>query len=304
MPLITRRSFLRGSGASALSLGGLGGYAMGIEPGLMLQVTRYAPRPVNWPDNLQLRIAVIADIHACEPWMSAARVREICLAANALQPDLTVLLGDFVGAHHMVTGPVMPDEWGESLSVLRAPLGVHAVLGNHDWWHGALPRMRGDQGESVRKALKAAHINVMENDAVRLHKNGQPFWLFGLADQMAVRIRRENFQGMDDLSATLRKIGSDTAPAILLAHEPFIFDRVSDRIALTLCGHTHGGQLNIPFLPSPATRRVRPEWIYGHVVEGNRHMIVSAGLGTSIFPIRFLRPPEIVDVQLGHQALV
>lgn len=303
MTLITRRGLLRMGGAGMMATTGLGGYAFGVEPGLMLDVTSYAPRIQAWPDHIPLRIAVIADLHACEPWMSAARIRDICLTTNALQPDLTVLLGDFAAGHNMVSAPVFPDQWGEALSVLRAPLGVHAVLGNHDWWHGPLPRMRGDEAEGVRKALKAANVNVMENDAIRLTKNGHPFWLLGLAEQMAFRVRRGVFRGLDDLQTTMKQV-SDDAPAILLAHEPFIFSKVPDRIALTLCGHTHGGQVQIPFVTSPAARRVRPEWIYGHVVEDNRHMIVSAGLGTSILPVRFMRPPEIVDIKLGSAALV
>lgn len=303
MTLLTRRTFLRSGGATGLAVAGLGGYAGGVEPGLMLDVTPYAPRPAAWPNDLPLRIAVIADVHACEPWMSAARVRDICLTVNALQPDLTVLLGDFTAGHNMVSAAVMPDAWGEALSVLRAPLGVFSILGNHDWWHGALPKWRGDEGESVRKALKAANIRVLENDAVKLSKNGRGFWLLGLADQMALRVRRGQFRGLDDLDATMRQV-ADNAPAILLAHEPFIFDRVPDRVALTLCGHTHGGQVQIPFMTSPAARRIREDWVYGHVIDAGRHMIVSAGLGTSILPVRFMRPPELVDIRLGSQALV
>jgi predicted MPP superfamily phosphohydrolase len=303
MSLITRRHFLRTGTAGVMSVGALGGYAMGVEPGLMLDVTSYQPKVASWPAGLSLRIAVLADIHACEPWMSAARIRDICKTTNALKPDLTVLLGDFSAGHNLVTAPVMPQEWGEGLSVLKAPLGVHAVLGNHDWWHGPLPRMRGDDAEGVRKALRHAGVNVMENDGIRLQKDGQPFWLLGLADQMAFRIRRGHFRGLHDLDATLAKV-TDDAPAILLAHEPFIFDRVPDRVALTLCGHTHGGQVQIPFMESPAARRVRADWVYGHVVEGNRHMIVSAGLGTSIVPVRFMRPPEVVEIKLGSPALV
>ncbi len=302
MTLITRRTFLRGSGAGALSVGGLGAYAVGIEPELMLNVTSYTPQIANWPSDLPLRIAVIADIHACEPWMSAARVREICLTANDLKPDLIVILGDFSGGHNLVSGPVMPDAWGEALSVLRAPLGVHAILGNHDWWHGPLPNMRSDDANGVRNALKAARISVLENDALRLQKDGKPFWLLGLADQMAIRVRRGHFQGLDDLDRTVRRI-TDQSPAILLAHEPFVFARVPERIALTLCGHTHGGQVQIPFMASPAARRIRADWVYGHVIDAGRHMIISAGLGNSIFPVRFMRPPEIVDIKLGSLAL-
>ena len=91
-----------------------------------------------------LKIAVIADIHACEPWMSVARIRSICELANSLSPDLTVILGDFNAGHNFVTAAVLPEQWAEALTELEAPLGVYAILGNHDWWHGPLPRLRGD----------------------------------------------------------------------------------------------------------------------------------------------------------------
>lgn len=303
MALFTRRGFLTGAGASALSLGGLGSWAFAIEPGFMLDVTSYSVVPANWPSGLRLKIAVIADVHACEPWMPAGRVRKICETANALGPDLIVLLGDYNGGTNLVSGPVMPDAWGEAMSVLKAPLGVYAVLGNHDIWHGALPRLAGDRGETVARTLRYAGARVLDNDAVRVVKDGAPFWVVGLADQMASRISRGVFRGRDDLDGSLRKV-KDSAPVILLAHEPFIFRRVPKRVALTLCGHTHGGQVNLPGLGNPLLRRrIRPEHAYGHVVEGGRHMIVSAGLGVSIVPARFMRPPEIVQVTIGTPAV-
>jgi predicted MPP superfamily phosphohydrolase len=303
MPLLTRRRFLTLTGASAFTATSLGGYAFGVEPGLLLERTTYAITPPKWPAGLALKIVILADIHACEPWMPASRVRAICEIANAMQPDLVVLLGDFNGGHNMVTAPVMPDQWGEALSILKAPLGVHAVLGNHDWWHGALPKMRGDQGEGVRKALKAASVRVLENDAVRLVWEGSPFWLVGLSDQLAVRVSRGQYRGFDDLDGALRLV-SDDAPIVLLAHEPFVFGKVPERVAITLCGHTHGGQVNLPFLGAPfAARRFGKDHVYGHIVENGRHMLISAGLGTSIAPIRFMRPPEIVELNLGQPAI-
>lgn len=301
MPLLTRRRFLQ-AGAGLFGAGlGLGAYAGAIEPGFRLEITSYALDPPNWPPGLKLKIGVIADIHACEPWMGPARIRHIADLTNALRPDVIVLLGDFHGGHNIVTGPVVPEQWGEALSVLKAPLGVHAILGNHDWWHGPLPRDAGDGGESVRRALRHASFNVMENSAVRLRKNGQPFWLMGLGDQMAYRTGRYTTEGVDDLDGTLRLL-TDDAPAILLAHEPRIFHIVPERISLTLCGHTHGGQVNLPgWLDS----RIRPARLgtrnmsYGHIVQDNRHMLISGGLGTSIAPIRFFRPPEIVEVDIG-----
>jgi predicted MPP superfamily phosphohydrolase len=280
--MLTRRHFLRGLGGLTLGTTALGSYAFAVEPGLMLDVTRYNIAPATWPADLRLKIAVIADSHACEPWMPAARIREIAEVSNALEPDLTVLLGDFSGGHKFVTGPVMPDQWAEALSVLRAPLGVFSVLGNHDWWHGPLPGMKQDGAEGVRRGLRQAGIRLLENDAVRLTFNGQPFWLLGLADQMAWwSFRSGARRGADDLAGTLRQV-KDDAPAILLAHEPYIFPRVPNRIVLTLCGHTHGGQVNS--------------------TEGPRHIVVSAGLGTSIVPVRFMRPPEVVEVTVSGPA--
>lgn len=278
--------------------GGLSAYAFGVEPGLILDTTTYRLNPPNWPSGLRLKIAVIADLHTCEPYMSASRVRSICELANGMNPDLTVILGDFSGGHLFVTGPVWPMEWAEALIILKAPLGVWSILGNHDWWHGPLPNMPGDEAESVRKALRFAEIGLLENAAVRLEHEGHPFWLAGLADQLAYGRRDGHWRGADNLSGTLAQV-SDDAPVILLAHEPHIFRQVPKRVALTLCGHTHGGQVNFPIIGSPLAReRFGPGLYYGHIVEGGRHMIISAGLGESILPVRFMRPPELVEILL------
>ncbi len=299
MSLITRRRFWKGAGAFTLATAALGGYAFGIEPALRLQVTPYELTPPGWPADLHLKIAVIADIHACEPYMPVSRIRNICELANSFQPDLTVILGDFAGGHNFVTAPVYPEQWAEPVSGLKAPLGVYAILGNHDWWHGALPKFRADDAESVRRALFHARVKLLENDAVRLNKDGKPFWLLGLGDQIAYRVRRGQYNGADDLEGTM-KLVKDDAPALLLAHEPYVFDRVPNRVALTLCGHTHGGQVNLPFIGAPfAQSRFGKNHIYGHIVETGRHMIISAGLGTSIAPVRFGRPPELVMLTLG-----
>ena len=286
-----------------LGIGGLGTYAVGVEPMFMLDVTDYRMSPPGWPADHELRISVIADIHACEPFMDAQRVHAICNMSNAMQPDIVLLLGDYNGGHNYVTRAVMPDEWGAALATLRAPLGVFGILGNHDWWHGPIPRMRGDQGESVRTALRAANVHILENDAIRLTHQGRPFWLAGIASQIALRISRGVFRGVDDLPGTMRKI-TDSAPVILMVHEPMIFDAVPERVSLTLCGHTHGGQMSLPIIGSPfADSRFGSRHVYGHVVENNRHMVISAGLGASIAPVRIGRPPEVVRITLGQSAL-
>ena len=301
--MVSRRQFIFGAGGFMAASGlASGAYAVGVEPEL-LNVTRYNLTPRGWPKGQLLRVCVLADIHACEPWMSASRIASIARLANSLNPDLTVILGDFHAGHNIVSAPVMPDQWGESLAILKAPLGVYAILGNHDMWHGPLPKMPSDDGESVRVALKYANIHLLENRALQLEQHGQKFWLLGLADQLAYFIGRGRFRGLDDLSGTMAQI-TDNAPALLLAHEPNIFGRVPDRISLTLCGHTHGGQVNLPvFGTSILGYGHKFKHTYGHINENGREMIISGGLGTSIAPIRIGSPPEILDLRLGEIAV-
>jgi uncharacterized protein len=302
MALLTRRHFIQGAGAFALVTAGLGTYACAIEPGFCLDITTYRLTPPHWPPGLQVKAALIADIHASEPQMSAARIRRIAELTNALKPDVVFLLGDFNAGHRFVTRPVLPDQWGEALSILDAPLGIHAILGNHDWWHGALVSTPSDEGESVRRALRHAHFNVLENAAIPLLKDGKSFWVAGLGDQLAYRPGPNGFSGYDDLDGTLAQV-TDAAPILLLAHEPFIFRRVPEQVSLTLCGHTHGGQVNLPIITEMFTEsQFGLRQAYGHIVDGGRHMIISAGLGTSIAPVRLFRPPEIVLVTIGAES--
>lgn len=302
MALLSRRAFLTKTGGVAASSAALGGYAFGAEPNWRLGVTRYAPTPPGWPPTLELRVAVIADLHACQPMMGRGRIRDIVDLTNSEAPDIVAILGDFNGAHNFVTGPVWPEEWAEELARLRAPHGVFAVLGNHDFWHGPLPTIKGDEGESIRRALKAAGICLLENAVQRIDTPRGAFWIAGLADQMAQHAGRGSFHGMDDLPGTLRQV-SDDAPVLLLAHEPFVFRRMDPRVSLTLCGHTHGGQVYIPGIGAPISYlRMERDLVYGHVTQRGQHMIISAGLGTSILPVRFLRPPEVVVVTLGGVA--
>jgi predicted MPP superfamily phosphohydrolase len=300
---LSRRRFLTALGFSGAGMVGLSGYGLAIEPGFRLNITRYRVTPPKWTPGFSLSVGVIADVHAGGPLMPAERIRAIAERTNELKPDIVVLLGDFAASHKLKTHSVAPEEWAEALSVLKAPLGVHAILGNHDWWddHAA---MRAGQGPVIgRRMLERFGIPVYENDAVRLTKDGHAFWLAGLGDQLAFvrQLRRRRYagrRGVDDLAGTLAKI-TDEAPVILLAHEPDIFTQVPDRVSLTLSGHTHGGQVRLfgysPRVPS----RFGNRYAYGHIVENNRHLVVSGGLGCSILPVRIGVPPEVVMVEVG-----
>ena len=300
MKLITRRRFLAGLGASALGGVGFATYATAYEAGYALKLTTYDLTPPLWPDEIELKIAVIADIHACYPWMSDERIGEIVDLANAQQPDLTVLLGDFVCTHHFVSGYVPPAAWAEQLARLRAPLGVYSILGNHDWGSAAIPTDPPDESLSVRLALRGARIPLLENSAVKLWQGRRPFWLVGLGDQLARRPGRDGMFRVDDLAGSL-KLLRDDAPAILLAHEPYVFDRVPDRVALTLSGHMHGGQVRLPILGAPFLRGLPRyhKYVYGVYQQGRRTLVLSGGLGTSFAPIRVGAPPEVVVINLG-----
>jgi predicted MPP superfamily phosphohydrolase len=282
--MISRRAFLRLFGGTLAAGLGLFSYAF-VESRYRLATTAYRFTPPGFPKlDKPLRIVVLADIHAVEPWMPVARIEEIVRTTNALKPDLVVHLGDYVHGvpRPFRSGAVPISEWSAVLAKLDAPLGAYAVLGNHDWSHNPV---------GIREALTGNGIPVLENQATKIKTaDGFEFWLAGLGDQVA----RQN-----DLAKTMSAV-TDDAPVILLAHEPDIFPQVPARVSLTLCGHTHGGQVRIPgFGPLLVPSRYGPRYAYGHIVEENRHLVVSGGLGCTFLPIRFAMPPEIVVLELG-----
>jgi len=201
-----------------------------------------------------------------------------------------LLMGDYFATHRFVTERVPHPVWAAELARLKARFGVWSILGNHDWWYDI---------EGTRKALRDVRIPIMQNDAELIGDAPNRFWLAGLGDQLAHWLGHRRFQGVDDLPGTLARVNTDD-PVILLVHEPDIFTRVPDRVALTLAGHTHGGQIRIPllwehFVPSQYGAR----FAYGHIVEQDRHLVVSGGLGCTHVPARLGVPPEIVHITLG-----
>lgn len=285
--MISRRGFLTLTAASA-GAGMLGAAdALAVEPRFGLTVKKWTVVHPEWPAGAPLRIGVLTDIHAVEPWMNARRIGGIVERLSAEKPDLIVLLGDYVNALKLrfCSGVVPVDEWMAPLAELKAPLGVYAVLGNHDCGSGEIPLMR--------RAFHKAGIGLLENDAVKMTYRKGHFWLGGLCDQLY-----SPSAGVNDIELTLDRV-KDNAPVILLAHEPDIFSLVPKRVALTLSGHTHGGQVYIPFIGRPALHSLHlARHGYGHFVERGRHLVVSSGLGLSGLPVRFMVPPEIAVVTL------
>lgn len=259
----------------------LGVWAFAAEPAY-LRVREYPLSIPGWPaGRAGMRIALLSDLHVGSPHNGLDKLEEVVARTNAARPDLVLILGDLV-IQGVVGGRfVPPEEIGPVLGRLRAPLGVWAVLGNHDRWL--------DEPQQVTGALAKAGIPALEDRAVEISRGGPPFWLVGISDF---------WTAPHDIGKALARV-PDGLPALAFTHNPDIFPKVPARVSLTLAGHTHGGQVYFPLIgrlvvPSQYGER----YAIGHVVEDGRHLFVTAGTGMSILPVRFLVPPEISIVRL------
>jgi predicted MPP superfamily phosphohydrolase len=268
-------------------------WAFWIEPA-SITVRRVSLTVPKWhAEQRDMKIAVLTDLHVGAPHMGLGQLRRIVERTNAEAPELVLITGDFVigGPHNeggveagVVGGTfIEPEPIAAALKNLRAPLGVFAVLGNHDWWY---------DGERITRALEAVGIVVLENRAVRIERGGRGFWLAGVADL---------WTRTPDIKGALAQVEGDD-PVLLITHNPDIFPGVPPRVSLTIAGHTHGGQVNLPFVgrlivPSKFGQR----YAMGQVVEQGRHLFVSGGIGTSSIPVRFRVPPEIVILTLAEE---
>lgn len=271
--------------------GGLAAYGFGVEPFMRLVVRRHAVHPAGWPSGLSLRVAILSDLHAGAPFMDEARIEHIVERTNALAPDMVLMPGDFGPSCRFVTRVIPHSDVARRLAGLRAPLGVYAVNGNHDWWedHNAMRHGRGAV-TAMARALEAAGIPVLRNQVLR----AGPVLVGGLDSQWAFGAD----DGAEDLPRLFGQVTGD-APLLLMAHEPDIFATLPGRVAVTFSGHTHGGQVRL-FGWSPRTpSRYGNRYAWGHVRERGRDLVVSGGLGISTLPVRFGVPPEITLATIG-----
>ena len=289
---MTRRGFLQ---SLLLAGAATGSYVFYIEPALRLRIRRWPIVRDDWTAP-PMRIVAISDLHLGEPHVGLKRLREVVRRANAVGGDLIVLLGDYSAAHPFITASVEITDAAPILAELDAPQGVFAILGNHDWWADPKAQRRGGGPNRYATALAAVGIPVLSNAAHKLPDAG--IWLAGLEDQIAI-LRDGRRLGLDDLAGTMAQVADDGAPCVLLAHEPDIFPEVPARVALTLSGHTHGGQVRLfgwsPVVPS----RFGNRYAYGHVREAGRDLVVSGGIGCSIMPVRLGVVPEITVVEIA-----
>ena len=273
----------------------LGIWAVLWEP-QQLVIRRVETTSAAW-SGAPLRIGVISDTHTDGPHMGIGRLSGIIDAMNAEQPDIVVLLGDFVGGHIPLAerGEGERKEIADGLAAfarLKAPLGVHAVLGNHDWWY---------DGPTVEAQLKAAGVNVMDNVRKRIVREGGMFWVGGLADYESER-SQPSYGVMLGQQADDDPAVPEGDPVIVLSHWPDAFAVAPDRVALTLAGHSHCGQVNLPLVGRPvAVSEGSRRWPCGLYEERGRRLYVSGGVGVSVMPVRFGQPPEIAVVTLRER---
>ena len=274
-----RRRLVRArlAAVATVAVAGLVAWSVWFAP-RRVRLRRRTLRLAHWPAELAgLRVAVMSDLHTGAPHVDVPKVEQLVAAINRARPDLVALLGDYVDPTLPFGAAVAPEAVAAALGRLRAPLGVVAVLGNHDWVH---------TGPDMARCLRAAGVTVLENDAVAA---GERLWVAGVG---AEGERAAN------PGAALARVPADAA-VLLLSHHPDTFVRAPGRLALTLAGHTHGGQVALPGLGGrQIPSRFGDRFAAGHIVEDGRHLFVSIGVGTSRFPIRLLAPPEIVVLRL------
>ena len=240
-----------------------------------------------------LRVAQLSDLH-CSAITSSSVVRRAVQTCNALHPDLVVLTGDYVSRRNSYSHLTLARQWARPLMQyaaamadevrhLRAPQGVFAVAGNHDYAEGSF--------DAIRDALEQAGIQTLVNQNV-VTSSGLP--LVGLDDLRA---------GHPDAGRAFSQVAADE-PHLVLSHNPRVWPLVQERLCLLLAGHTHGGQVHLPgtnFRRKPSDMR-HSALIEGWSASGRARLYISSGIGSVHFPMRFNCPPEIAVFTLRRPA--
>jgi uncharacterized protein len=242
----------------------------------------------NWPANSRpLKILLLSDVHVAGPDMPPERLARMFRQLNASKPDLMLLAGDFVSEKRLATRLYSPAEVAAPFAELRAPLGVVAVPGNHDHWSGLT---------AIVSELRRNGVTVIANEAI---KRG-PLIIGGVDDE---------FTNHDNLAATyaamdaLDKSG-EKAPRLLVTHSPDIVPDLPAPVAAVMTGHTHCGQIVLPLIGAVANvSHYGNRFACGDISDTNaqgivQRVFVSAGLGTSVLPLRFGAPPDVWLVTL------
>lgn len=245
-----------------------------------------------------IKIAMVADLHACEPFMGHKRIDRIVEQVQGLGADMIALLGDYP-SNIRFSRAVAPEAIAERLARLTTPLGVYNVFGNHDWYQDKAAIKAEANRMFWHDVFDAVGIRTLENEVETISVGSQLLNIAGLGSQRAFyRKRWSDRVGNHDLPKVLRALDPE-AFSILLAHEPDIFAELPKAIDLTLSGHTHGGQIRLLGQAFVVPSYYGQRYAYGHVRENGRDLVVSGGLGCTTLPIRIGVPSEITVVELA-----
>lgn len=230
-----------------------------------------------------VRIALITDLHIGGLHVPPTRVSRIVTIINSQSPDFILMPGDFINGHTPrekmdAEQTAVLSEGLRHLSELKVP--AYATTGNHDAWHNR---------QAVARMLNGAGVKVVDNSAAKL----DGLCIVGIADFTTDNPTAEGFS-----------LCADDAPMIALMHSPDTRSLLPKETALAVAGHTHGGQINLPFIGRRVTSTVCGEPCAYGVIQMSPPMLVSAGVGTSILPIRFRAPPEIMMITLRLPAIL
>lgn len=274
--ILSRRRFLRGLGAAGLvSVSTVSAYANLFEP-FNYEITATDIVIPDLPARFEnLRITQLTDLHHSS-LVSLGEINRVVELAQNTKPDLFVLTGDYTTARRRYIEPC-----AEALRALNAPEGVWAVLGNHD---------HNNDPELTQRALRRAKINLIDNANTVIGRGPDALQLIGIGDWSWADA---------DWQRALHGIKREL-PIILLSHEPRVLDMPeSTGVSLILCGHTHGGQINLPVIGAPAAHFLPDlKYLSGLYRRGPTQLYVSRGTGMIGLPVRIGARPEIAVLTL------
>ena len=245
-------------------------YGFFIEPN-MLTVKHYK---IHDSALKGIKIVFASDFHI-KP-KQEKRLAKIVEMINEQHPDIVLSVGDFVSGHEEnMTMPI--DGIVKQLKNVKAKHGFYTVLGNHDWWIN---------GEKITDTLTKNGIKVLANSNTKVNINGKDVYIAGVEDRTT---RTSDIYRALDLTQN---------PVILLTHSPDVFPRVPKEVNLTLSGHVHGGQVRLPLFGALVVpSNYGDKYSQGLIKEKGKQMIVTKGIGNSIFNVRFNCVPEIVVIE-------
>ncbi len=272
-----RRWLLR---AAALGVVLLLAWGFVWEPGRLVERDSTLHLP-HWPAQCDgLRVDLVADTHTGSPRNGVEHLDRLVRMLEASDADIVVLAGDYVILRVLLGHYVAPEVIAAHLAPLTRHKPVVAVLGNHDWWKG---------GPAIERDFRAVGIRVLEDQAHEYSLRGCTFWVVGVGDLWT---RPHHIQ------RAFAEV-TDAAPVLAVTHNPDLFPQMPARASLVMAGHTHGGQVRLPWLGSLVVpSRYGRRYAQGEVVEDGQHLFVTPGIGTSILPLRMGVPPQISRLTL------